>query len=137
MLRRLSRIFVFAMTTATLWLVALPAFASGPLCDDRGATRIAPNPTMVTPEQSLDIAFGDDLSACFDRMEKAGFHGSRAPAEITTSIAADAALPVRARAPWSSRLASDSPESSVVPASEVSARARPGIRTRVERPPRH
>ena len=132
MQRRLSRFVLFAATTGVLWLVALPAFASGPLCDDRGATRIAPNPTLVMPEQSLDIAIVDDVAACFDRMEKAGFRGSRAPAEIFISVAADAALPVRAGAPPVL-----SPDVRVTPASEVSARTRPGIRSRVERPPRH
>ena len=129
--RRLRRIVLFVATTATLWLVALPAFASGPLCDDRGATRIAPNPTLVTPEQSLDIALADDLATCFDRMEKAGYQGSRAPAELSVSVSADASLHARIAAPRVLR-----PDVRTAPAAEVSARARPGMRARVERPPR-
>jgi hypothetical protein len=133
MSRRLGRIVLFVATSAALWLVALPAFASGPLCDDRGATRVAPSPTMIVQHQSIEVwDLEGDLAACFERLEKAGYHGSRAPAEITIAEGADASLPLRITA-TPPIIAADV---ATLPACEVSARARPGILSRVERPPR-
>ena len=126
MLRRWARIVVFGATVATLWLIALPAMASGPICDDRGATVIAPSPMLIVPEQSL---IASDVDDCDASSQQASVHRHRVPAEPIVFSASDAALPtsaLRVFAPTGgeARWFVDRDAPSI------------GVRTRVERPPR-
>jgi hypothetical protein len=126
MLRRWARLFVFGATFATLWLVAFPAMASGPLCDDRGATAVAPSPTLIPIEQSLIAGDADD---CDRDAQQVSIQRHRAPGERIVITGGDAALPTSpihvfaapGRGPrWF--VDRDAP--------------RAGVRARVDRPPR-
>jgi hypothetical protein len=44
------------------WLVVRPAAASAPLCDDRGASMLAPMPVLDMPDASVDV--GDHDGGC-------------------------------------------------------------------------
>src|ERR1700722_6592634 len=49
--RRAFRAAHFAIVTVALWSPARPAYAmTAPLCDDRGATTMAPPPTLQAPD---------------------------------------------------------------------------------------
>jgi hypothetical protein len=69
MLRRALRAILFAIVTIALWTVARPAMAMpAPFCDDRGATSMAPEPTLVAPDLPVRRAHvtpacnGEDVS---------------------------------------------------------------------------
>jgi hypothetical protein len=54
MLRRALRFALFAIVTVAIWTLSRPAFAMpAPLCDDRGATSLAPPPTLQAPELAV------------------------------------------------------------------------------------
>jgi hypothetical protein len=54
MLRRALRCAIFAIVTVAIWTLSRPAFAMpAPLCDDRGATSLAPPPTLQAPELAV------------------------------------------------------------------------------------
>ncbi len=126
MLRRWARFLVFTATAATLWLVASPAMAAGPICDDRGATWIAPSPMLIVAEQSLLPGDADD---CDNDTTQSALQRHRAPGERIVVTSADAALPtspLRVFAPKGDE-----------PAWFVTVDApSAGTRSRVERPPR-
>ena len=126
MLRRWARWIVFTATAATLWLVASPAMAAGPLCDDRGATWIAPTPTLIFAEQSLLAGDADD---CTTDSQQLALQRHRAPGERIVVSATDAALPTAQLHVFT--LSGTEPSWFVT---EDAPDA--GIRTRVERPPR-
>jgi hypothetical protein len=45
---------MFAIVTVAIWTLSRPAFAMpAPLCDDRGATSLAPPPTLQAPELAV------------------------------------------------------------------------------------
>lgn len=125
-MRRWAKLVVFAATLATLWLVAFPAMASGPLCDDRGATAIAPTPAAMHAEQSL-LALDDD--DCDHDAHLPAVQRHRAPAEAITFAEADSALPTNALRVFASP--ADAPL-----ATYVAEAPRAGVRLRVDRPPR-
>src|SRR5271170_1494986 len=52
---RRFRLVVLVAWVATVWFVAVPAFASGPMCDDRGASRMAPSPVLIVVPDTLDV----------------------------------------------------------------------------------
>jgi hypothetical protein len=54
-MRLLVRFWMALTTTAVVWLVAAPAFASAPQCDERGAITFAPNPKLEEPVSSLEV----------------------------------------------------------------------------------
>ena len=112
-----------------MWLVALPAFASGPLCDDRGATRIAPNPTLIVPQESFATQGGSDTD-CNARSQEAAYHdGHRAPERGVDPTPAQAVLPEGVNV-------IDAPEASPLCVHLPRGGFRPGTRYRIERPPR-
>ncbi|HTQ42019.1 MAG TPA: hypothetical protein VMI75_04620 [Polyangiaceae bacterium] len=54
MFRRALRCAIFAIVTVAIWTLSRPAFAMpAPLCDDRGATSLAPPPTLQAPELAV------------------------------------------------------------------------------------
>jgi len=72
------RPILVVLAALAVWLVAWPASAAAPLCDDRGASRLAPPPTLDTPNVSIDIGMGSD--ACGLHVEReASFHQGRTP----------------------------------------------------------
>ena len=128
MLRRWARFVVFIATAATLWLLVgeSSAMAAGPLCDDRGATWVAPSPTLIFAEQSLLAGDADD---CATDAQQLALQRHRAPRERIVVSASDAALPT---APLHVFAPSGTAPSWFVTEDAPAA----GIRTRVERPPR-
>jgi hypothetical protein len=63
-MRLLVRFWIAVTTTAIVWLVAAPAFASAPQCDERGAITFAPNPKLEEPVSSLEATA--DCPSSFD-----------------------------------------------------------------------
>lgn len=57
MVGRVTRAVIFAGLTLALWVLARPAHAMpAGLCDDRGATAVAPPPAFEPPENALERA---------------------------------------------------------------------------------
>jgi hypothetical protein len=125
---RSVRTLLVALVALALWLVASPASASAPLCDDRGASGLAPPPTLDLQNASVDVGMSPD--SCPDGVERdASFHQGRVPEPLPSPTVANA-LPVDARV-------------TVIPggawrrsSSFELAAARLGVRDRLERPPR-
>ena len=64
----MTRAVIFVGLTLALWALARPAHAMpAGLCDDRGATAVAPPPTLEPPESALERARG--AVSCADRGE--------------------------------------------------------------------
>jgi hypothetical protein len=152
MISRLFRAALFGACVLAMWLVALPAFAAdgggeenegdaraaraaasaAPLCDDRGATLLAPAPIVQLPSASLE-QLEHDASCALGMNDEAATSPSdeNAPKEASpmTSDALAAFTSSRTRiAPPDSTLALANCEHVVVSA---------GVHNRVERPPRH
>jgi len=125
MLRRWAKAIVFAATFATLWLVASPARANGPLCDDRGATIVAPTPALIFPEQSL-LSLDDD---CDQTGYELAFTRHRAPGERILIADADVACATPVIVVF------DSPACTTLAIDSADA-PHAGVRDRVDRPPR-
>jgi hypothetical protein len=126
MLRRWARLAVFFATFATLWLVASPARASGPLCDDRGATAVAPSPALIHPEQSL-LALEDD--DCDRDAQLPAWQRHRAPGERIVIADGDVAQPVTSVRVYAAPV-------TTVRMYGALEHPRPGVRDRLDRPPR-
>jgi hypothetical protein len=129
MLRRALRAFLVSSLALALWTVSRPAHASpAPLCDDRGATAIAPPLALQAPEGTIerahtpvacpgsDLPFGSTIA-----------RGHRGAAGATT-----AAQPVL---PSSATAVVPPPGVTVDPPSRCTDPPE-GVRFRVERPPR-
>jgi hypothetical protein len=109
------------------WLATTPAFAAAPLCDDRGAIMLAPPPILDAPSASVDVGEPFDCmdQHAFDaRYDEGGRSNDPTPA------------PRHFQAILTSNVGLPGPD--VVPAvfSYVAPSDRPGVRGRVERPPR-
>jgi hypothetical protein len=125
--RRLRFLLVFATTLVVGWLVAFPAMAAGPMCDDRGASAIAPSPTMVTAHATLEASVDDD---CLQRfLDRVSDNNGRVPMERTEVPDSQAVLPTPAvLAPSLAR---------VLPPLEADFGSEStGVHSRIERPPR-
>jgi len=111
-----------------VWLVAAPARAAAPLCDNRGAIMLAPAPVLDAPVASVDIG---EPSDCLDlhAFEASLEENSRSGDPFPQAAHVDAAT-LTARLPF--------PTPSSVPAPVFSEPPCPlaGVRGRVERPPR-
>jgi len=117
-----------AFAALAVWLVAWPASAAAPMCDDRGASAFAPSPTLDPQDASVDIGMTPD--ACPDGVERdASYHRGRVPDPLPSPTVASM-LPVDARINVLST--GPSPRESTF---ELSV-ARLGVRGRLERPPR-
>jgi hypothetical protein len=123
------RALALVAVTMAVWLIGKPAAAAAPLCDERGATTLAPPPTLDAPVASIDV--GDTGDGCarlaVDRdiaySQGRGSDPSPAPSHSDLTIDTDAPRVVR-------------PLSAIVPSAETRLVHRPGVRTRLERPPR-
>ena len=117
---------VVAMGLVAL-LAATPAFAAAPLCDDRGAIMLAPAPILDAPSASIDV--GQPFECMDQHVFDATYdEGGRSDAPTPA--------PQHFQAILTSQVGLPGPD--VLPAvfSYVAPPARPGIRGRVERPPR-
>jgi hypothetical protein len=126
--RLLARLIVAIAAALGVWLVASPARAASPapLCDPRGAIMFAPPPQLQPPSLTLDVP--EAGPTCVERMlSDAGFEQGSLP--IPTSAPEPAlAVPVPEPPPAApcEVLVSDPPRDET----------RPGVRARVDRPPR-
>ena len=133
MFPRWFRLLVAAATALCAWVVATPARAAAPMCDQRGATVFAPAPQLQPIQTSLDIAPPEsaDESDCFARLAHAtSASGSHAPQAPAASVTGDPAIPSFAHGVI---------DPAWVPAPDVvdaTNDAREGVHLRVERPPR-
>src|SRR5258708_2893228 len=129
MVRRALRAALFAATLVAFWTLGRPAFASpAPLCDDRGASAIAPPPAFEAPDEAIRQARSS--TACerdrlpLDATIGAAQHGVAPPIAGT-----EPALPVRGvkillcRRGWRRRM-------------RLGARPSWGVRIGAGRPPR-
>ena len=131
-----------ALAAFAVWLVALPSLAStpttyranydAPLCDDRGATVVAPPPTLVTVNTILDGIAPDTACPDDDAAKLALRGGSDAPSRGPAAAAhadVEAVLPLRLVLADASRV--------YLAAARAARVALPlGVSHRVERPPR-
>ena len=121
------RCLTIACVLAT-WLVVRPAAAAAPFCDDRGASALAPTPTLDIQMASVDI--GEHEGGCADWMNADhGYEQGRRPATGSPAPHFDvmpttALRPLRAFAP----IPFASPTLTTVPSS--------GATATLERPPR-
>jgi hypothetical protein len=122
----LARMVVAIGAALVVWLVATPAFAAAPQCDTRGAITFAPPPALQPPEQSIDVI--EPGPTCIERfVSNEGYEQGNLP--VPTSApepVLPAATPVVAPAAPAQVLDFPPPEGD----------ARPGVRARLDRPPR-
>jgi len=135
MLRRVTRAAIFVSLALALWTLACPASAMpAGVCDDRGASAIAPVPALEPPESAIERTRAARAAAV-----AAACDGDQAPSRITISPArrqsagsaayVDGAVPTDGvRLAPATRKAFD-PASAVPPCTS-------GAKLRIERPPR-
>jgi hypothetical protein len=130
MIRGVLRVALFASLVLTLWTFARPAAAMpAGLCDDRGATAIAPPPLLEAPDEAIQRARAPASSCPGEDSEARAAIGPahhRAPSPPTD---AQHALPT-------SRVVLPSPAEHRRGPAAVVDRPAPGVHSRVERPPR-
>jgi len=124
--RHVCRLGLSLLAALAVWLLAPAAHAAAPLCDMRGATAIAPNPTLDTQGGSVD-ATPDDCSAT--SAAERTLDRDRSP-----SLDLDDHGP-RASVPADVRVEPVSATAALAHSGETFTLA-PGTRSRVERPPR-
>jgi hypothetical protein len=150
---RWVRVVLVGACALAVWLVASPALAAEPgeltyaqpvepppapgapsavaaLCDDRGATMLAPAPMLQGPESSLDVGV-DSPEDCFsgEGTVKSYRPVSSGASDALAGFDGDATL---------SRAVPTVPDAdgAVIPAPALLFAPPPGVRVRVERPPR-
>jgi len=90
--KRWVRIAVSLLAATLVWLAAGSARAAAPLCDARGSTMFAPNPTLEEPNTSIDIGQADDCSG--DQANDPAYDNGRGTtATDSTENAGRASLP--------------------------------------------
>jgi hypothetical protein len=128
-LRQILRAVVASSLALALWTLARPALAvSAPFCDDRGASAIAPPPTLEAPDVGVRRAHitaacpGDDLplGATLTRGR---------PRSVLWAVTAEPVL-ATLRAPFVA------PPPRTLDPPPVADAPREGVHARVERPPR-
>lgn len=132
MVARALRVTLFAGLVLALWSFARPARAAtlAPFCDNRGATAIAAPPALEATDEAVrrtaatpcdgvggEPVFGLSLGPAPHRVPAASAHA--APMRMSPAFAALAPPPVE-----------------ILEFVEASALPPPGVRFRVERPPR-
>ena len=121
------RLVTFACLMAA-WLVVRPAAASAPMCDDRGASMLAPTPVLDPPNASVDV--GDHDGGCEDWVghDHAYQRGER-PSRVFPSVRVDVVpTSVQPDVPASHR--------TLTLRSDVAGFGPAGVRFLLERPPR-
>jgi|HubBroStandDraft_2_1064218.scaffolds.fasta_scaffold683693_1 hypothetical protein len=125
---RSVRMLVVALVALAAWLVAGTAMAAAPLCDDRGASALAPPPTLDTPNESIDIGMSPE--ACGYAVDDgSSLHQGRAADPLPAPASAEL-LPV---ATQGNVLAATG---IAMPVDLTSSKGRAGECGRLERPPR-
>jgi hypothetical protein len=130
MSRKLLHAFVTLATFLVAWLVAPSASATpnrAPVCDPRGAIGFAPPPQIQDTEQSLDIPADCVEIGLFETQHVTPGRG----APVDFSVSSEAA------APTASPLLDLVFEERLPLAITVEARPPPGVRSSLDRPPRH
>jgi hypothetical protein len=124
-----TRVLLFVAVVAAMWTLALPALAApAPYCDDRGASALAPPPTLQLPEQGVAPTLLAPPACPLD--ETTLLPALSADRTVHSSLSsAEPAMPVALQ--WLSP-ASTGMLPEVAPVAVVSS----WIRWRVERPPR-
>jgi hypothetical protein len=110
------------------WLVVRPAAASAPVCDDRGASALAPEPVLDAGSATLDV--GEHDSGCDAWL--AGGHAYRPgqrPAPVSPSARVDV-VPSSGTCRVPPSVAAEALQWATV------SLERPGVRFLPERPPR-
>ncbi len=129
MLGRAARAVLFAGTMIAVWLIASPALAaSAPLCDDRGATGLAPPPALQSPEDAF-VRARSIAPDCFGGATRDLAFVSSHDAPAPPAADGDSAVPISlARVERATSTACALPN--------VAGDARDAVAARVERPPR-
>ena len=121
------RFLTFACLLAA-WVVARPAAASAPMCDERGASMLAPTPVLDAPNASIDV--GEQTDGCdADAWQEKAYHRGEGPHRTPSPKHVDAVL-----APQACRVSPRAPDASMMP--DVRTVDRSGVRFALERPPR-
>jgi hypothetical protein len=129
MLRRALRAFLVSSLALALWTLSRPAHASpAPLCDDRGATAIAPPLALQAPEGAIERAHTPVACPGGD----APYGSTIARGHRAGTGAATAAQPVL---PPSQTALVPPPDATLDPPARFTEPP-DGVRPRVERPPR-
>jgi len=123
----LRRLLTFVCLMAA-WLVVRPAAAAAPLCDLRGASVLAPMPTLDLPNSSLDV--GDVAEGCEGWVNRDHVlqRGER-PTQVSPSAPGDAVLTAVV-----SQVPPAAPGGALLV--DTGSAPRPGVRSPLERPPR-
>jgi hypothetical protein len=110
------------------WLVARPASAAAPLCDERGASVTAPVPVLDTPNASVDV--GERTDGCDgDPARDTAYHRGERPHRVCPSCHADVILPAPAGLVVPAAI-------EVFPRPNVATVGSAGVTFPLERPPR-
>jgi hypothetical protein len=123
----LGRLIVAIAAALGVWLIAAPALAApAPQCDRRGAITFAPPPQLQPPEASLDVL--EAGPTCAEKLASdQGFEQGTLP--IPTTAPEPALAPATPSVPPATPVA-------VITEEDTRDGARPGVRTRLDRPPR-
>jgi hypothetical protein len=115
------------LAALAVWLVAWPAAAAvAPLCDGRGASALAPAPTLDAPDASIDVGGAE---GCVDLLERDhSFHQGRAPKPLPSPAGADL-LPVASGVYLAPRGVT------LLSVATHAVGSRSAVRARLERPP--
>jgi hypothetical protein len=131
MFSRVARAALFFATMLVASTLARSTFAAvAPFCDDRGASALAPPPVLEAPDEAVRKA---RIEKCASSADDDGWFAALRPTHTRRTIASEsvahASLPGRVALPRSVVEV----ETAV---REVVGYFRPGMRSRVERPPR-
>jgi hypothetical protein len=129
MTARFVRPLLAILTACVVWLVASPAQAAAPMCDQRGASMFAPAPTLQAPTTSIDLGMDHDDSCRAFVDTRVAFREGRAPLPESSPIQLEATLPTHVTVP-------NRPIAFLPRAYDAIDCARPGIHLRLDRPPR-
>jgi hypothetical protein len=123
-----ARTLVLVAVALAVWLVERPASAAAPFCDDRGAIMLAPPPTLDPLDASIDVGTSSDV--CFE-------HVGMLPGLDQGSRSDPAPAPDHAQTTLPSLVGSiPAPAVCLVAQGASALLQRPGVRLRLERPPR-
>jgi hypothetical protein len=121
-----AKYVIFVATMLAAWLIASPARAEAPLCDQRGATTMAPAPQLQQMQLSIDVGAQDP--DCDPLKLLRAYAPDRTPTWDPPAVDPLTLPPCELRfVPG---------EAALEPADVVSVLAAHGVRDRVDRPPR-
>jgi hypothetical protein len=123
------RTLALVAVTLAVWLAVAPASAAAPLCDPRAASGFAPPPTLDAPAASVDVGDSSDSCAWLVVDKDSAYNQGRGSDPWPTPSRADVTVEPDA--------SSVSPAPAIlVPLTYEPTINRPGVRDRLERPPR-